>query len=109
MTEQNAREAMEVWREAKQAWDIARFGDHNTSAAAVIAAKLAEKDADIAALQRLVHPLVDSASKFNGVYLCQDRFAAPFQGKMMLALQAINREMPSLFNPPSPQTRKPRP
>lgn len=46
MTEQNAREAMEVWREAKQAWDIARFGDHNTSAASVIAAKLAEKDAE---------------------------------------------------------------
>jgi len=64
MTEQNAREAMEVWREACQASQDAfyeadgmfandpeavqqsRYSDQ--AAASVIAAKLAEKDADIA-------------------------------------------------------------
>jgi len=64
---------------------------------AVIAAAMAADKAEIARLRELVHPLVDAASRFNGVYACRDRLAAPFQGKMMLALQAINREMPSLF------------
>jgi len=57
--EQNAREAMDVWRDARKAWHtgpgiridpesgMAKLGDPQ-AAAAVIAAKLAEKDAEIA-------------------------------------------------------------
>jgi hypothetical protein len=46
MTKQIADEAMEVWQDAFQAWR----GKSHQAAAAVITAKLAEKDAEIARL-----------------------------------------------------------
>jgi len=51
MTEQNAREAMEVLRSAVHAYGGELIpGENEDRAASVIAAKLAEKDADIARL-----------------------------------------------------------
>ena len=54
-------EAMALWEDAYRAWDDApinpdRIGDEDRAAAAVIADALAERDAEIARLRKLVNP-----------------------------------------------------
>lgn len=65
-SEQNAREAMEVWREASDAATgnaVKWKPKADQAAASVIAAKLAEKDAEIARLREALERGIEALSQ----------------------------------------------